>query len=268
MTVSQENQIMGQNPEIAAIEQSTEYALPALEVRELGPWLLRASGGVFQRVNSVFTTRSGEIENFTARQWLSLIEQAVAFYRQRKLRPLFHLTPASVPSELDAMLIERGYQVDIPSEVWSADVGHVAVANSGVNLGDLQIHTTNQPDDAWLSCAFGEDNQKRRIREAIFRNIAADRCFISFRDNERAVACGLGVVAMNRGWIFSMHTADSHRRRGLARDILRRLAFRALERGAERMHLQVMSDNAVALNLYARAGFAKTYDYHYRFLDS
>jgi ribosomal protein S18 acetylase RimI-like enzyme len=47
--------------------------------------------------------------------------------------------------------------------------------------------------------------------------------------------------------------------------VLAALARWARARGAERLYLQVERENAVALRLYARAGFRERYRYHYRY---
>jgi ribosomal protein S18 acetylase RimI-like enzyme len=42
------------------------------------------------------------------------------------------------------------------------------------------------------------------------------------------------------------------------------MARQALARGAPRLYLQVESDNAPSLALYAACGFTERYRYHYR----
>jgi GNAT superfamily N-acetyltransferase len=54
------------------------------------------------------------------------------------------------------------------------------------------------------------------------------------------------------------------RRRGAASSILAALAGWAQAGGAARAYLQVVEANEPAVRLYARAGFATLYGYHYR----
>jgi GNAT superfamily N-acetyltransferase len=54
------------------------------------------------------------------------------------------------------------------------------------------------------------------------------------------------------------------RRRGAGRALLGALAGWGLRIGCGRLYLQVEVENAAALRLYARAGFATAYGYHYR----
>jgi len=69
-----------------------------------------------------------------------------------------------------------------------------------------------------------------------------------------------------RGWVgvFSMKTHPAHRRRGVARALLRDLARWGEEGGANRMYLQVESDNDAARGLYERTGFTRHHGYWYR----
>ena len=53
-----------------------------------------------------------------------------------------------------------------------------------------------------------------------------------------------------------MRTAQGIRGRGLAGRVLASIAQEAIQRGIERMFLQVEEGNAAALALYRRAGFA------------
>ena len=57
--------------------------------------------------------------------------------------------------------------------------------------------------------------------------------------------------------ILSIGVVPAHRRKGLGRRLLSTAAVEARRRGAARLFLEVASDNAPALALYRRAGFAK-----------
>ena len=60
-----------------------------------------------------------------------------------------------------------------------------------------------------------------------------------------------------------MRTVQAARGRGLAGRVLAGLAGAALERGYERVFLQVEAGNEPALALYRRAGFAPAWTYRY-----
>jgi len=77
---------------------------------------------------------------------------------------------------------------------------------------------------------------------------------------------GVGLAVCERGWagLYCVATAPDARRRGVARAVLHALTRWATQRGAQRVYLQVESDNGPAHALYASAGFARSHTYHYR----
>ena len=60
-----------------------------------------------------------------------------------------------------------------------------------------------------------------------------------------------------------MRTAPDHRRKGLARRVLRALLAEAAGLDARRAWLQVEADNTPAIALYADEGFEPAYRYRY-----
>ena len=76
-------------------------------------------------------------------------------------------------------------------------------------------------------------------------------------------AIGCGAVSGGFVGVFGMRTAPDHRRKGLARRVLRALLAEARGLGAERAWLQVETENTSAIALYADEGFAPGYQYRY-----
>lgn len=70
-----------------------------------------------------------------------------------------------------------------------------------------------------------------------------------------ARAALLGRLAADEAEVLMLLTDPLHRRRGLARALLRAFLARAAARGATRAVLEVAEDNAPALALYGGAGF-------------
>jgi ribosomal protein S18 acetylase RimI-like enzyme len=81
---------------------------------------------------------------------------------------------------------------------------------------------------------------------------------------EDAVAVGRAVA--DSGWVgvFNMATSPGARGKGAAPAVLAELAGWSRAHGAERMYLQVESENASALRLLERSGFAELSVFHYR----
>ena len=81
------------------------------------------------------------------------------------------------------------------------------------------------------------------------------------RLNGALAAAGLCTFAGDSAGIAAMRTQADFRNQGLARSILRAVTGRAYEAGYRLFWLQVETNNAPALHLYEREGFATAYQY-------
>src|SRR3569833_2326798 len=88
------------------------------------------------------------------------------------------------------------------------------------------------------------------------------------RMNGEICAVGLAVAEGEYVGLFDIVTAASERNRGFGRRIVTALLLWGRANGAARAHLAVVCDNAPALRLYARFGFAEAYRYWYRVKES
>ena len=68
----------------------------------------------------------------------------------------------------------------------------------------------------------------------------------------------LGRAVAGEAELLTLAVAPEARRRGLGRKLVARFLYQARLRGAETAFLEVAADNAAAIGLYARAGFAQT----------
>lgn len=244
--------------DIAEIERLADAAWPAAEQRALGPWKLRATGSVTHRANSVFAVPQAPVP----RDVTPLIAAAEQFYDERGLWTAFHICPAVLPVDLDAILKERAYATGSPSQVWMASAAEVSERTRPTAGGE--VHLASRPDAAWFDCAYQEPEPRRSIHEGIVLRIRRPTIFASVREGSVAIACGFGVSGGGHAGVFSMVTRAEHRGRGLALRVLHALARWAGERGDAGLYLQVGDTNARAHAAYRRAGFAFAYAYHYR----
>ena len=245
-------------PDIPEIERLADAAWPAAEQVALGPWKLRATGGVTHRANSVFAvTRTAVPDDVSP-----LVAAAERFYDARGLWTVFHICPAVLPVDLDIILRARGYETGSPSEMWTASAAEVEARTREAGAGE--VHVAARPDAAWFDCAYQEPEPRRSIHEGIVLRIAQATLFASVREDGVAIASGFGVSGGGRTGIFSMVTRAEHRGRGLAPRVLHALARWAGERGDGGLYLQVGGTNAAAQTVYRRSGFALAYPYHYR----
>jgi ribosomal protein S18 acetylase RimI-like enzyme len=238
--------------EIFALEEMNFNAWPALKTVHYDGWVIRCTGGVSRRPNSV---------NCTTPSTLPLddkIDVAAALYGRWQQRAVFRLTPLA-DDGLDAALERRGYAVEEPTFVQTADLGPRSI------LTDVQIFA--DADRAWIEAAAsvrGLIGEEGAIFAAQHRAVAIDSGWALISMNAQAVA--VGTVALERGWagLHGIHVAKGVRRAGYARKLSEALLGFAYARGARRAWLQVAQGNAAALPLYHGLGFRTAYSYHHR----
>ena len=232
------------------LEERAFAAWPAEEVRSLGPWRLRYTQGTTRRANSVWMDGGSDLE--------PMVDEAERFYRTRGQPPLFQVSPLA-PSGLDDLLAGRGYAADAPVAIEVAAVEAVAAAGDGRGRIERRLQ------DPWFEVAVrARFAAVAPVYRALLERIGDRALYALVEDDGHPAAVGLGVVHGEWMGVFNMVTAPDHRRRGLARSVLSALAAGARERGAARLYLQVERANAAARALYAGAGFAEVYGYHYR----
>jgi ribosomal protein S18 acetylase RimI-like enzyme len=95
--------------------------------------------------------------------------------------------------------------------------------------------------------------------------VDADRpAFASLVQDGAVVAIGRAVVDDRWCGITALEVGEPHRRRGLARLVLRALLDWSTTYGARHIYLQVAEGNRPALELYRQYGFGVHHRYHYR----
>lgn len=252
---------------LAALEDVAADGWRPFELQWLGDpgagWRLRAAGGFTGRANSALTTGDPGTPGPEA------IDAVEAWYDERGLPPRFAVTwPLDSPprgGELDAALAARGYLLDTPTLVMTAATREVAAAalRPGSVPPGLRVDLEDEPDRAWLGVYRYRGAPLPDVARRVLVSAPA-QTFVSVRDGERTVAVGRG--ASSRGWtgVTAMQVEDSHRGRGLGREVLGALAGWALERGDRSAYLQVAEANDTALRLYASVGFVAHHGYHYR----
>lgn len=252
----------------ARLDAIADALWPAHDQELLGPWKLRASGGRSYRVNSVLTAPAAALQSSgntgADRPYVErLVRWAEQFYRQRRAAPVFYLSPASYPIDLDAMLAMRRYAVERSSEVWTAPVQAVLDRTTAIApTADLTLD--GKPDHAWLDCVYGGSSRRQRQYRQILRRMLRPCAFASVRISGETVACGMSGIADGWAGLFCMATQLPHRRRGYATAIVQHLAGWAASQGAAQMLLQVLASNEPAKCVYQRCGFVFCYPYHYR----
>ncbi|MBT2335815.1 GNAT family N-acetyltransferase [Variovorax paradoxus] len=240
--------------EVEAIERATVAAVAPLAVEELDGWLLPFDDGTVKRARSAVPLHREPVEGRT-------IDRIEDRYDSRQLVPAFRLADVSCFAALQSELEQRHYVGDSPTCV---QTGSARCMREAAAAGAVPADVELAPDDAWAALFLGEGfdpvDGAHRVR-ALSR--AKGSLYASVREGRRTVAAG--AMAFGHGWasVHGMRTEQSRRGRGLAGRVLAGLAQAALERGFERVFLQVDAQNLSAHALYRRAGFSTQWQYRY-----
>jgi arginase family enzyme/GNAT superfamily N-acetyltransferase len=236
---------------VREVERRAFAAWPAGTLREEDGWLLRHTPAVRRR-------RSNSAVPPPVWEPGGTVDHVEAFYRERGRQAMVQLGPAH--RDLDALLAGRGYRLDAPTSVLTARTDDVVAATP-----DVPVELAERPD-AWLGtfAELDEHTDSARVGEAVISRIAAPAAFARVRRDGRDA--GMGLFAADTGWagVFAMATRPGLRGQGIATGVLGAGARWAVRQGASRMYLQVEEDNHAALAVYERAGFSRSYGYHYR----
>lgn len=254
----------GLGPEdILLIETLAANAWPPEQSVLLDGWRLRSAGGITRRANSVWPN----VDTGAT----SLEDKLVAVerhYAALGLPSIFQICDAARPAGLDATLAEHGYGANSHTLVQTAPIRDLLQSLLPLRLyPHFEIEVSEEFYDDWfaLYCHSEEvSGYAAAMRGSILQRIAPTHGFALLRINGQPASVGLGVV--EAGWlgVFCMATLPPFRRQGAAGAVLRTLAIWAQLYDAQHAYLQVMQNNRGAQQLYAKAGFATAYHYHYR----
>jgi GNAT superfamily N-acetyltransferase len=230
-------------------------ACPALHTLACDGWILRFSDGYTRRANSVNPLYPSSSDLAPK---IALCER---LYRERGLPTVFKLTEASEPRDLEATLVERGYE---------------SVAQTGVYVTDLADPTGPagaEVETAWSRTAEWREAfhrmhhvapERQAVHDRILASISLPTGFAVARQDGCIVGCALGVVQDEWLGAFDVVVDEACRRQGHGKRLMQGLSAWGRAMGARRAYLQVMRENAAALSLYERLGFQEAYSYWYR----
>jgi ribosomal protein S18 acetylase RimI-like enzyme len=243
---------MREAAEIEAIERATLAAVSPQRIEELDGWLLPFDNGTIGRAKSAVPLRHDRPDP-------KIVEMIEERYAAQGLAPRFRLADDARLAPLHGALRARGYRAEQPTRVEIA-----SAAATAAQVGETTVTLSNAADEAWASVYLGPgfDPVDGACRVRAFSR-ARDAVFAQLRSSGETVA--VGIAAFGFGWatVHGMRTALAVRRRGLARCVLAALARAALERGIDRIVLQVDEANTAARTLYEAMGFRPAWRYQY-----
>jgi len=240
---------------------------PALEVKEFDGWYLGFSEGYTKRANSILAGARGTV----------LLETKIAecekLYKEKGLPVIFKVSDYSVEG-LIPELEKQGYKAEAPSDVMMIDADSPVLQGkleSVIESEDIGVITTSKPDDTWLKCYFEFEGYTSdttiKIATKQFEivdkneNLTAVYCRIQNHGENVAVAS----IVIEDGYMFLLNVVVNPvcRGKGFGKILVKEILETACMYGAEKLCLQVVADNTVAVNLYKSFGFEYLYSYWY-----
>ena len=240
---------------IRTIEELSLNALPALQTMHVDGWVLRFANGYTKRANSVnpiYDSTSNVAEK------IRFCEQ---IYRSKNLPVVFKMTSAAQPEDLDTLLAHKGYAQNSPTSVQIAELGNIETDSPGT------VEANDALTEEWFAhfCRLNNIGEERKsVMRQMLGNIIPQKCFAAIRQHDQIVACGLAVLQNEYVGFYDIVTDAAFRKQGLGKRLMSSLLTWGKVNGARKAYLQVMLNNAPALQLYSRLGFQSVYQYWYR----
>jgi ribosomal protein S18 acetylase RimI-like enzyme len=240
---------------IRQIEAVGFRAWPAASVYYDGTWAIRMTPShPSKRLNSVNPLDPGDTNHIEQR-----VEMAAQQFRAHG-RPLVFRLSSLAPKELEDYLAEAGWNRFDESMVMTADL-------ADIDLSDAINQLPQRDIGRFIDAALEVQGENQAFKPGLFEVISAIRpskgLFVT-EDGGIPVASAICVKDGELAGLFNIGTAETHRRRGLGRTIIKSALRWAGQRGAQKAWLQVDIANTGAVALYQRMGFKEAYRYAYR----
>ena len=238
--------------EVESIERDTVDIVCPTDRIELAGWLLPFGSAPVGRAKSAVPLKHANTERKT-------LEAIYAQYINRHLQPNFRVADVAALNDVQRNLIDMGLKPHGPVLV---QIGQSHQIRSVSTSSPATI--SNQPTAEWASVytaeGFDSEDGTQRVR-LLSRSPGVVYGCIS----EGGVALASGAASVGHGWmgIHGMRTRPQAQGQGLAARILAGFAELAIQRNIARVYLQVEEDNAKAIGLYKKAGFATAWRYRY-----
>lgn len=237
-----------------SVEEAGLNAWPAFKEIFYDGWLIRLGGGVNVIAHGVYPLKDK-------------IRHCETVYHAHGLPPYFRIRSDCDP-ELDKLLAEKGFRAEDTTLTLFMDFERTPPPEpaAGVRVELFRGH----PPRAWLEAHARFTSRPAAAgidRSRVLQLVALPIAFAAACDAEGyIVSVAYGAVhdrIVSLQWVA---TDPDRRRNGLSRATLAVLLdWASREVGAKSACLQVVADNAPAVNLYEKIGFDRElYRYHYR----
>lgn len=241
---------------IRTYEELTFNEWPAMKTVFLDGWILRISEGYTKRNNSVSPLALQGSQPLNHR-----IDRCEEIFYGHGLKPTFKMTPLSDDWGLDDELDRRGYKVVQRSWVMRVNLDTSPTENLHLIKPVKIVSDSWRKDFVTLSELTAEEAKKL---DHILDLIAFPTLEVALKEENNTAAVGTGVLVGNRLGLCNIHTGKNYRGAGWGTKVVMQLLSFGRLAGAREAYLQVVQDNAPAVNLYKKFGFQELYSYWYR----
>lgn len=236
------------------IEDAGLNASAPTQQRWLDGWLVRTCPGKAKRARCINPVADGHLP---LSERIALCEQA---YHDASLPMIFRITPFCRPAGLDDTLHGLGLQRFDDTRVMLTTRLPQAQPEPGLTPEAV----TSDQYAAAVGTLRGSPPEQQTAHAQRLRHSPVPYHGHVIREQGEIVACAQFAQEFDLVGLYDVHTASSHRGRGLARRLCTTLLAQAAARGARAAYLQVEHDNQPARAVYHRLGFQDAYAYHYR----
>lgn len=241
-------------PWIRRLEAAGFRAWPAASVRYDGALVTRLNAGhPAKRLNSLNALDPRDNKDIERR--MGAVRQAFHAYG----RPVVVRATPLMPTEMIDHCRHLGWTEFDHSEVHKAPLNKALFEDvvDRVPVQDVGLFAQTA-----ISIGAAQPEQKAGLAE-IIHSIEPEVGLFALYEGREAVACGIAVRDGDIVGLFEIATHRDHQRKGYGKALMGSALKWAANKGAKTAWLQVVADNAAALQLYERFGFKKVYDYSY-----
>jgi len=236
------------------IEEISMNAWPAIQQLFYDGWILRFSNGFTKRANSVnvLYKSTGDPDQ--------KIERCASVYKEKKLNVIFRLTPLC--QSLDEKLARLKYRKFETTKVMVLDLKNIKQFNSSTKF-DFR----SQVPSIWIRNYYhigGFDQINKETHQKIIGLVAQRLLLAELLDKGQIVSMCMAIIEDQYAGIFDLFTAEEHRNKGLAGELLKNILLWTQVNEVRYVYLQVVETNEAAIHTYQKFGFRDFYQYWYR----
>ncbi|MCF6326985.1 MAG: GNAT family N-acetyltransferase [Devosiaceae bacterium] len=243
--------------EITHIEKGLLANRPALETVNDGSWVWRFANGFTGRANSLQALDRDDDLNFKARLTAHWRRS-----RQKGIVERFRVTPLTPPKIIE-FLMEQGFKRRGNTYVMTLSGLSVSVTERP----DFQVEEHPVTDPNWQKQILALENigEKDTVTFIqLLEKLPASSVGLSLVNNDgSAIGAAYASCQNGVGSVFALEVISNQRGRGFGRLLMNYLNVWLGKNGAERVALQVVVDNKIAVGLYNSVGFEEIYRYYY-----